>query len=549
MPQRAALYARVSTERQRDEATIASQVAEIRREIEAAGHLLAEERVYCDEGYSGELLRRPALDRLREEARQGGFDLLYVYDRGRLARKFAYQEVVIDEFQDLGIRFVPLHDAPAESPEERVLQAMQGVFHEYERVKITERLWRGKLYKVQSGRLLGHLAPYGYDYMPKREGAEGAFRPHPVEAETVRAIFRWVAEEGATIREVVRRLQAAGIPPRHGRQETWSTSTVSRILRNETYVGRHHFLKTASVYRREEAEAAAPYRRTRRTGKRPRSRSEWLPVPVPPLLEPELFAQAQARLRQNAQFAQRHAKHEYLLRGLIYCSCGQRRHGSTVNGHHYYLCAEPRNRFPLPRRCDRPPVTGRLVDEAVWEVLAGLLREPDRLSRLAEEWLSRQRAAGAEDVWSERRDALDMALVETRREEERYATAFGRGLLTLETYERLTARVRGEIARLERELAEVGAPARAQEVTSDLTPPALAALAAATLESLATEDRQELVRSLVQQVIADREEIRVVGRIPLPADPERLRSVHQYGGNTILPFEVAVPYVVPRRES
>src|SRR3712207_6306730 len=94
---RAALYARVSTRRQEEEETITTQLVELRERIATDGHLLVEECVYTEDGWTGELLARPALDRLREDARRGLFQVLYVYDRGRLARKFVYQEIVLEE--------------------------------------------------------------------------------------------------------------------------------------------------------------------------------------------------------------------------------------------------------------------------------------------------------------------------------------------------------------------------------------------------------------------------------------------------------------------
>src|SRR3989337_4397805 len=146
----AALYARVSTAKQEEQETIDSQVNEIRARIATDGHVLPEENVFQDDGWTGEMLVRPGLDLMRDAANEGKFEILYVYDRGRLSRVFAYQEVIIEEITNRGIKFVTLHDIDAVTAEERVLQAMQGVFHEYERVKIAERFRRGKLYKARN---------------------------------------------------------------------------------------------------------------------------------------------------------------------------------------------------------------------------------------------------------------------------------------------------------------------------------------------------------------------------------------------------------------
>src|ERR1700682_4626049 len=89
---RVAFYCRVSTEEQREGQTIDSQVAELDR--------FAQERkwtvfdVYKDEGWSGSLLARPALDQLRDHAHQGRFEAIVVNDVDRLARDVSHLGIV-----------------------------------------------------------------------------------------------------------------------------------------------------------------------------------------------------------------------------------------------------------------------------------------------------------------------------------------------------------------------------------------------------------------------------------------------------------------------
>ena len=91
---RAAVYARVSTERQGREQTIDSQLEALRGWAVANGHELKHEHTFIDEGYSGSRLDRPALDRLRDAASEGEFDVVAVYSPDRLARRYAYQVVL-----------------------------------------------------------------------------------------------------------------------------------------------------------------------------------------------------------------------------------------------------------------------------------------------------------------------------------------------------------------------------------------------------------------------------------------------------------------------
>src|SRR6266540_3135103 len=99
----AAIYARVSSEQQADAKTIASQVAALQARVAADGLAVAPEREFIDEGYRGATLVRPALERLRDVAAAGGIDRLYVHSPDRLARKYAYQVVLLDEFQRAGV--------------------------------------------------------------------------------------------------------------------------------------------------------------------------------------------------------------------------------------------------------------------------------------------------------------------------------------------------------------------------------------------------------------------------------------------------------------
>ena len=97
-----ALYARVSSESQARDNTIASQVAALRERISADGFQLEPDHNYVDEGYSGAILFRPALERLRDATASGHVERIYVHAPDRLARRYAHQVLLIDEFHRAG---------------------------------------------------------------------------------------------------------------------------------------------------------------------------------------------------------------------------------------------------------------------------------------------------------------------------------------------------------------------------------------------------------------------------------------------------------------
>ena len=97
-PIEAALYARVSTDQQTRGQTIVSQVAALRERVAVDGLVLDPEHVFVDDGVSGTSLLRPALERLRDAVAMGGLDRLYVQSPDRLARRYAYQVLLVEEF-------------------------------------------------------------------------------------------------------------------------------------------------------------------------------------------------------------------------------------------------------------------------------------------------------------------------------------------------------------------------------------------------------------------------------------------------------------------
>ncbi len=147
------LYARVSSEHQVVIETIASQLDLLYRRILADGRFVAPELRFIDDGYSGETLRRPGLERLRDTAAAGAIDLLYVESPDRLARDYPYQMVLMDELNSHGVEIIFLNFNLDATPEGRLLLQVQGMIAEYERTKIRERCRRGRLFAARSGRV------------------------------------------------------------------------------------------------------------------------------------------------------------------------------------------------------------------------------------------------------------------------------------------------------------------------------------------------------------------------------------------------------------
>jgi site-specific DNA recombinase len=150
-PIRAAIYARVSCEQQAQQSTIDSQIEALKEGVRDEGLTLDDELCFLDDGYSGSTLVRPALERMRDVAWAGGFTRLYVHSPDRLARKYAWQVLLVEELQRCGVEIVFLNRTIGASPEENLLLQMQGMIAEYERTKIMERSRRGKRHAARRG--------------------------------------------------------------------------------------------------------------------------------------------------------------------------------------------------------------------------------------------------------------------------------------------------------------------------------------------------------------------------------------------------------------
>jgi site-specific DNA recombinase len=321
-------------------------------------------------------------------ATEGAFSVVLCLSPDRLARQYAHQWVLLDELQRVGVPVIFINQPDvSQDPQGQLFLGIQGLFSEYERAMITERLRRGKLYRIRQGQLVHPNPPYGYCYIPISEPDGGRWIVHELEAEVVCQIYQWYTGcEQLTITQIVDRLRKLGpmAPPR-GKQ--WTYSTVQAILKQPAYTGRTHYNRTITRH-----EVVGQPRRWGRgylqtPAHVPRPSEEWIEMSVPTLLEQTIWEQAQERLAMNQRFASRNnQQHFYLLRSLLVCDiCGRTLAGRHSNGRVTYYCTnQGKNRHPdvEPHRCS---VSGEVIEPLVWQRVADLLRNP---TLLADAWQS-----------------------------------------------------------------------------------------------------------------------------------------------------------------
>jgi site-specific DNA recombinase len=286
----AAIYARVSSEQQKEENTIASQTAALLEFAREQGYGVPDEWVIEDEGFSGASLVRPGLERLRDLAAEGHIEAVLIHAPDRLSRKYAYQVLLTEEFARHGVEAIFLKAPHSGTPEDQLMLQFQGMIAEYERAQILERSRRGKRHRAKAGEvsvLCG--APYGYRYVRKTRDAPARYEIDAAEAEIVRLVYDNYTVKGLSIGAIARLLREMGLPTRH-RVTRWERSVVWAILRNPAYKGTACFNKTQVG---ERQKVTKPFRlsgravRGEKSSGHERPRDEWIEIPVPAIVSEE----------------------------------------------------------------------------------------------------------------------------------------------------------------------------------------------------------------------------------------------------------------------
>lgn len=513
-PQIAALYARVSTGRQEKEETIESQIEEVKRKIETDGNILSPKHLFIDDGWTGSILARPALDTMRDAVKEGEIQLIYVYDLGRLSRDFTNQLILLKEFEQAGIKFISLRDINPTNPLEGVLQKIMGIFHDYDRLNIAEKFRRGKLHKARSGILINGSAKYGWSYVKKTETVPAHYEVNEKEAEAVRLICDWFGNEQVSIYEIIRRLYDKGIPPRKGKSPFWTKGPIVRLLQCESYfTGTVYYNKSEAVVAKNPIKNDK-YKRVNKTSRKERPKEDWIPFKVSPIVaDYSLYQRIQKRLDYNKKYSHKNRKFNYLLTELIYCQCGNRRvgDGCSKNGHFYYRCIERIKKFPLKHKCTLPGVNAEILDAVTWNELVKVLSNPEVLKKCVNQWMQIQ-ANNEYDEMEKRK--LNEAEAKITEEEKRYAKAYGAGTLEFEQFQEVMKDAKKRKLALERQLDDIAAKSSQESI--DVSVDDYLKYAKQYLEKLDFSNKLQVVRDIIGKVlIKERSEVEVWAHIPL----------------------------------
>jgi site-specific DNA recombinase len=520
-----ALYARVSSEKQAQADTIASQIAALEKRIQTEGYTLTDACKFIDNGYSGSNLNRPALEQLRDKAAGGEVDRIYIHSPDRLSRRYAYQMLLLEEFQKGGAEIIFLNHQTNDSPESHLLLQMQGMVAEYERAKIMERYRRGKIHAAQKGRvnvLAG--APYGYRYIDKYRGAgQALYEVHEAESAVVQTIFSWVGQDRLTIGEVCRRLKEANICSPKGKPY-WDRSVIWLLLQNPAYKGQAAFGKT-------KIGAMLPrIRPQKHSCEQPRKnysvhhveKENWIYVPVPALIDEALFDTVQEQLSENRKLARtRRRGAAYLLQGLLVCQgCKyayygksiRNKRGEKIQHYAYYRCigADP-YRFGGNKICENKQIRTDTLEIAVWEEVKHLLKNPNSLTTEYQRRLSEIEQAPL----NQKSSSLDQQAAKLQRGISRLIDSYTQEYIGQEEFEPRIKAMKCHLKNIEEQKQKILDQRHLKnELTLVMT--RLEQFASAVKSKLEEADwstKRDLIRTLVKRIEINQEDVNLVFRI------------------------------------
>ena len=527
---RAAPYARVSTDKQAEKYGIPSQIEALRKRCLERGwtHVLdGDKDAFIDDGYSGAELDRPALDRLRQAAREGRVDVVLAYDPDRLSRKLYHQMILAEEFEKQGIKLEFITHDMGTSPEDRMFFNMRGLVSEYEREKIRERTVRGSREKARQGKVVSAgVISFGFCYNKEKATLE----ENPEKAQIVKLIFYTFANENLSLQSLADRLNRLHIPtPRGG--DRWRASTLGVMLRNEVYIGKMYQFRR---YHIEPKFRLKPSAKSKKTSTALRPKEEWILAKVPSLISVELFEVVQRKLKTNAELSKRNTKRDYLLSGLLYCSqCSGRMGGHAIHGVPYYRCYRRDNpdRVRLspdgkPQPCSCPEIKTEAIEPVVWDTISQLINNPDFLIQE----LHRRNADNSQtkEILERELQLCQARLKVIPEEQRRLVEGYRKGLyadfMMREDMERIQ-KEQGELekrkAELERQLAQ-----RFLTQNQEAHLRSLAEKISIGLDNLDFTGKQELLRLLVEKVFYNGQSIEILTIIPLG---EQLHPIHRGG--------------------
>src|SRR5215207_2041817 len=528
-PKGAILYARVSTDEQaRSGYSLAQQLEALRAYAAREGYELLDE--VSDPGQSGASLERPGMDRVRDLVAGGGVSVVLAQDRDRFSREPAYTYLLRREFEEHGCELRSLNDRGDGSPEGDLTDGILDQLSKYERAKIAERSRRGKLQKAREGKVMaGHRVKYGFKLNATRDGLlvdEGKML-------NVRRIFRMVGTEGHSMNAVSKTFERERIPTPGGgkhwdraffrvailddayRPHTYeevealvSPEVAARLEREQLYgIWWYNRLRVRTRQVSEPSENGRRYRREARFTVKPKE--EWVAVPVPYAgIQREVVDAARAAIKDSRVPSKARRRFWELSGGILRCAeCSHTTANHSVGAnsgthyHHYYYCRN-HHKHGDAECMHRKNHRALDIEGRVWDLISGLLKDPERLRAGLDEMIETERAGMRGDPEVEALGWLDkIAALDSKRS--RYQDMAAEGHITFDELGAKLRELEGQRTTAEEELDSLQMHrARLEDLERDRETllEEYAGMVPEALDGLTGEERHQVYRMLRLQV-------------------------------------------------
>ncbi|EFH83521.1 recombinase family protein [Ktedonobacter racemifer] len=523
-----AAYVRVSGQRQVQTQTIEQQLERLQIYCQCKNWFWEDVQIFRDDGYSGASLKRPGLDRLRDQVGRAIFDRVLITAPDRLARKYVHQVLLVEELERGGCQVEFVEHPMSQDPHDQLLLQIRGAVAEYERTLIAERMRRGRLQKFRAGTMLPwSRPPYGYRLDPDHPRDPSGVRLQEPEAIHVAEIFAYYLEEGHGLEQLAKHLHQLGIPTPNGKSY-WSLTTLRDMLRNPVYAGTVYAGRERVVAKHRRFSPLQPIGRRSSTQETPSQ--EWIVVgQVPAIVSQEQFDWVQAKLADNLHFARRNnTSHQYLLRALVSCGlCHLSCLARTSSGHAYYVCRGKQGPIRSRREecCHARFIPVEQLDTLVWQDLCEVLQHPVVIEQALQRaqagaWLPQELQARRTQVRKARNTLCGQL--------ERLTEAYLADAFPLGEYKRRRQDVEQRLVAVEMQASQIEASVQQHMELASITGSIneFCQRMNRGLSQATFEQKRQLVELLVDRVVVTMDEVEIRYVIPTSPRNEQVRFCH-----------------------
>ena len=509
-------------QKQKEGETIESQIEVLREFAKNERYEIPENWIFLDNGVSGSILQRPALDELRDMIRIESVEAILIHAPDRLSRNYPHQLLLLEEFRRHGVKVCFVKNPPLQgnNPEAIMMNHFQGIFAEYERALILDRSRRGRIHKAKLGeQSILPSVPFGYR-KTKRE-RQTVVEIEEKEAVIVKQIYKFYIYDHFSLNEISRKLGESGIRSPRG-NSYWHRSTIVGILKNRAYIGAASYGKT------EKCEGKSDKIRYYKSGicirakcsKKVRSDEEWFEISIPPIIGENDFELAQERISKNKELALRNTREPSLLQGLVICGeCGCPFYKLRLSKPYYHCRSHNDARM---QKCSNISVGQKELDELVYREIVNLLQNP---SLIRQELQRREKECKDIEEVKRQEISIKKELENLKRERERLLDAYQSGILDLKALSQRNQRLDKRRNEINNDLKALAAMRLEKEIGTNWEKAFETTLARInhSASGLPFKERQKLTRLLIEKVVVTKGEIKIMHCISPKNFPENMQ--------------------------